>query len=85
EIVVIQTSQEEEAIARGRKYNFPHRRYGNDLAFWLPEVLDIKEIIDRFTGIPIDGISCHPVSLEHIYLEVTQGKCSTPKYLSPKK
>jgi ABC-2 type transport system ATP-binding protein len=85
EVVVIQTSQEEEAIARGQKYNFPHRRYGNDLAFWLPEVLEIKEIIDRFTGIPIDGISCHPVSLEHIYLEVTQGKCSTQNYLSPKK
>lgn len=85
EVVVIQTAQEEEAIARGQKYNFPHRRYGNDLAFWLPEVLEIKEIIDRFTGIPIDGISCHPVSLEHIYLEVTQGKCSTQNYLSPKK
>jgi ABC-2 type transport system ATP-binding protein len=84
EIVVIQTSQEEEAIARGQKYNFLHRRYGNELAFWLPEVLEIKEIIDLFTGIPIDGISCHPVGLEHIYLEVTQGKCTTQNYLSPR-
>lgn len=84
EIVVIQTSQEEEAIARGQKYNFVYRRYGNDLAFWLPEVLELKEIIDRFTGIPIDGISCHPVGLEHIYLEVTQGKYSTQNYGSPK-
>lgn len=73
EIVVIQTPQEAEAIARAQKYNFSYRRYGNDLAFWLPEVLEIKDIIAKFEGIAIEGISCHPVRLEHIYMEVTQG------------
>jgi len=73
EIVVIRTPQETEAIARAQQCNFSYRRYGNDLAFWLPEALEIKEIITKFEGIAIEAISCHPVRLEHIYMEVTQG------------
>ena len=46
--------------------------YGNDLAFLLPEALDLKEVMTRFEGIPIDSISRQPVRLEHIYLEITQ-------------
>lgn len=73
EIVVVQTKDEESAIARAQKYGFIHRRYGNDLAFWLPEHLELKEIISRFDGIPLDSIARQPVRLEHIYVEVTQG------------
>ncbi|MFM2062369.1 MAG: hypothetical protein RLZZ507_2039 [Cyanobacteriota bacterium] len=73
EIVMLQTTQEEEAIALAQKYNFIPRRYGSDLAFLLPEMLELKEIIARFDGIPIDSISRQPVRLEHIYVEITQG------------
>jgi ABC-2 type transport system ATP-binding protein len=72
EIVVIQTSEEEKAIARAQEWGFTHRRYGTDLAFWLPEPLELKEIISRFDGIPLDSIARQPVRLEHIYVEVTQ-------------
>lgn len=72
EIVVVQTQSEEQAIARAREWGFTHRRYGNDLAFWLPEHLELKEIISRFDGIPLDSIARQPVRLEHIYVEVTQ-------------
>ena len=72
EIVVVQTPEEERAIARAQKFGFTPRRYGNDLAFWLPEQLELKEIIDRFDGILLDSIARHPVRLEHIYVEVTQ-------------
>lgn len=72
EIVVVQTPQEEGAIARAHKYGFTHRRYGNDLAFWLPEQLELREILARFEGIPLDSIARQPVRLEHIYVEVTQ-------------
>ncbi|MEA5553236.1 ABC transporter ATP-binding protein [Anabaena cylindrica UHCC 0172] len=73
EIIVLQTTQEEEAIALADKYGFTTRRYGSDLAFWLPETLELKEIIAKFDSIPIDSISRQPVRLEHIYVEVTQG------------
>jgi len=72
ELVVVQTAQEECAIARAQELGFPHRRYGNDLAFWLPEQLELKEIIARFEGIPLDSIARQSVRLEHIYVEVTQ-------------
>lgn len=72
EMLVVQTPQEEQAIARAQSYGFTHRRYGNDLTFWLPEQLELKEIIARFDGIPLDSISRQPVRLEHIYVEVTQ-------------
>jgi ABC-2 type transport system ATP-binding protein len=71
EIVVVQTPDEESAIARAGEYGFTHRRYGNDLAFWLPEHLELKEIIACFDGIPLDSIARQPVRLEHIYVEVT--------------
>ncbi|MBD2166495.1 ABC transporter ATP-binding protein [Calothrix membranacea FACHB-236] len=70
EIVLMQTEFEAQAIARAQEYGFTHRRYGNDLAFWLPEPLELKEIIARFEGIAIDSIARQAVSLEHIYLEL---------------
>ncbi len=70
EIVTIQTPDEQAILDRGKALGLISRRYGNELAFWLPELLDLKEILTYFDGIPIDGISRHPVRLEHIYLEV---------------
>ncbi|WP_414585443.1 ABC transporter ATP-binding protein [Scytonema sp. PCC 10023] len=72
EIVIVQTSEEEQAIARAIEHGFTPRRYGHDLAFWVPEQLELKEIISRFDGIPLDSIARQPVRLEHIYLELTQ-------------
>ncbi|XGW00658.1 MAG: ABC transporter ATP-binding protein [Leptolyngbya sp. BL-A-14] len=70
EIVIVRTNAEAEAIARAETLGFPYRRYGDDLAFWLPEALEMKAIIDRFDGIPLESIARQPVRLEHIYDEV---------------
>jgi ABC-2 type transport system ATP-binding protein len=72
EIILVQTESEEQAIARAKEYGFTHRRYGSDLAFWLPEPLELKEIIARFEGIAINSLARQPVRLEHIYLELMQ-------------
>ncbi|MDZ8051004.1 MAG: ABC transporter ATP-binding protein [Aulosira sp. ZfuVER01] len=72
EVILVQTEFEEQAIARANEYNFTHRRYGSDLAFWLPEPLELKEIIARFEGIAINSIARQPVRLEHIYVELMQ-------------
>ena len=71
EIVMVQTPYDEDAIARGKKYGFTHRRYGNDLAFWLPKSMELPEIISCFDGIALDSIARQPVKLEHIYVELT--------------
>ncbi|HAX75681.1 MAG TPA: ABC transporter ATP-binding protein [Cyanobacteria bacterium UBA11372] len=72
DIIIIQTPEEDDAIARASKYGFTYRRYGNDIAFWLPKHLELKEILACFDGIPLDSISRQPVRLEHIYVEVTK-------------
>ncbi|MCL6433988.1 MAG: ABC transporter ATP-binding protein [Leptolyngbyaceae cyanobacterium HOT.MB2.61] len=71
EIILVQTSEEDSAIARAQELGFTHRHYGSDLAFWLSQPLDLKQILACFDGIPIDSISRQPVRLEHIYLELT--------------
>ncbi len=63
EVLVLQTIQEQKAIALAQKYCFIPRRYGNDLAFLLPEPLDLKEVMTRFEGILIDSISRQRVRL----------------------
>jgi ABC-2 type transport system ATP-binding protein len=72
EIVTVQTPQEEQAIARAQSLGLTYRRYGSDLAFWLPKHLELKEILTCFEGIPLNSIARQPVRLEHIYVEVTQ-------------
>lgn len=76
EILTIHTSEEQQAIDRATSLGFPHRRYGSDLAFWLPQHREFKDIIADFDGISLDSIACQPVRLEHIYVEVTQGDWS---------
>ncbi|MGF1991251.1 MAG: ABC transporter ATP-binding protein [Nostoc sp. ZfuVER08] len=77
EIVVVQTPEEELAIARAQEYGFTPRRYGDELTFWLPEPLELKEIISRFEGITINAIVRQPVRLEHIYMELTSTPAKT--------
>lgn len=72
EIVTLQTTDEPGAIARAQQHGFTPRHYGSDLAFWIPQQLELKDLLERFEGLPIDSISRSPVKLEHIYLEVTQ-------------
>lgn len=72
EIVTISTAAEEEAINQVKPYGFVPRRYGSDLAFWIPEHLELRDILDRFDGIPLDSISRQPVRLEHIYVEIVK-------------
>jgi ABC-2 type transport system ATP-binding protein len=71
EIVTLETPMLEQAIARARTHGFTPRRYGSELAFWIPDRLELKDLMERFDGIPLDSIARHPVRLEHIYLEVT--------------
>ena len=72
EIVMIDTKDEDGAIARAQSHGFTPRRYGRDLAFWVPERLELSELLNHFSGLPVDSISRHKIGLEHIYLEVTQ-------------
>ncbi|BAW95739.1 ABC transporter, ATP-binding protein [[Synechococcus] sp. NIES-970] len=77
EIVLLKTPNPEKAIALGTAAGFTQRNYGGDLAFWLPQSLELTEILDIFQGIPIDSIARQAVQLEHIYIEITQSHILT--------
>jgi ABC-2 type transport system ATP-binding protein len=70
EIIIMDTSDQEAAIDRGKKLGFTPKFYGKDLAFWLHEHLELSEIIQAFDGINIDSLSRQTVQLEHIYMEI---------------
>ncbi len=72
EVVTLRTTDEASAIARAAAHGFTLRRYDTQLAFWIPEQLELRDLLTRFDGIPIDSIARSPVTLEHIYLEVTR-------------
>ena len=74
EIVMIETQDEASALDRAKACGFTPRRYGTDLAFWVPERLELHQLLNRFEGLPIDSISRHAIGLDHIYLEVTQNE-----------
>jgi ABC-2 type transport system ATP-binding protein len=71
EVVLVRTPQEDLAIEIGNHQGFCDRRYDNELAFWVPEHLELKEILAVFADIELDSISRQPIRLEHIYLELT--------------
>jgi ABC-2 type transport system ATP-binding protein len=70
EIIIMDTSDQEAAINRGKQLGFTPKFYGKDLAFWLHEHLELSEIIQAFDGINIDSLSRQTVQLEHIYMEI---------------
>jgi ABC-2 type transport system ATP-binding protein len=72
EIVTLDTPDPDSAIQRGNQLGYAHRYYGGELAFWVPDQPDLKELIARFDGVPLDSIARHPIKLEHVYLEVTR-------------
>jgi ABC-2 type transport system ATP-binding protein len=72
EIAIVFTPTEDLAIARAIELGFGYRHYGSELAFWLPKVMELKEILECFDGIAIDSITRQPVRLENIYVEVTR-------------
>ena len=74
EVLTLKTPEENKVMERAKNLGLIHRRYGNDLCFWLPEPLELREVLDLFQGIVIDSIARQSVQLEHIYLEVTQEK-----------
>ena len=79
EIARIQTSDRPGVEARAEALGWQWRDYGNELALWLPEDLELREILAKLEGLDIGSIARQPVSLEQIYLEVTSGENVQPQ------
>ncbi|MFM1842644.1 MAG: hypothetical protein RLZZ490_1380 [Cyanobacteriota bacterium] len=71
-ILTVSTNDDQRAIAIAQTLHWPHRWYGGKLAFWLPQEIPLATIIDKFQPLTFQSLTCHPIDLEHIYLEVTR-------------
>ncbi|APB34129.1 Sulfate-transporting ATPase [Gloeomargarita lithophora Alchichica-D10] len=85
EILSIQTPTPKVAIERAQSLGWPIRYYHQDLLFWVPETLELNQIIHLFAGISLTSVARQPVRLEHIYLEIMHGDSPPTKIpqLSP--
>ena len=72
ELIFIKTDQEAKAIIQAEKLGFKHRYYQEELAFFIPENLDLQKIIQYFDNINLLSIRKEQVNLQHIYLEIIQ-------------
>lgn len=72
EVIILTTSDEAAAVTRAQEQGFISRRYDRALAFWIPRRLELSALLDKFSGIPVDSIARSPVTLEHVYLEITR-------------
>jgi ABC-2 type transport system ATP-binding protein len=72
-IAQIDSADEMAVRQRAAALGWPVRQYGSGVALWLPQTLDLRSLLAQLDGIAIGGATLHPVSLEHIYLEVTRG------------
>jgi len=71
QIAILETSDEKSLCQQAASFGWKHRYYGGRLTLLLPEQFTLKDIIEKFAGIPLSSVSLREVSLEHVYIEVT--------------
>ena len=72
QIAVIETDDEQHLCERAQSFGWEYRRYGGRLTLLMPDKYILKDVVNKFDGIPLSSISLQEVGLEHVYLEVTR-------------
>lgn len=72
QIAAIDTDDEPILCKKAEMMGWEYRPYGGQLILYMPETYTLKEIVNKFDGIPLRSISLQEVGLEHIYMEVTR-------------
>jgi ABC-2 type transport system ATP-binding protein len=70
QIAILETSDEKTICQEAASFGWKHRHYGGRLTLLLPEQFSLKDIIEKFDGIPLSSVSLREVSLEHVYMEL---------------
>lgn len=71
QLAIVGTDFEALFTQKAKTYGWLCRKYAGKLALCLPERMDLKTIIDKFSDIPISSITLQEIGLEHAYLELT--------------
>ncbi len=76
QIAVIETADEQVFCHKAQSFGWEYRRYGGRVTLLLPDKYTLKDVVNKFDGIPISSISLQEIGLEHVYLEVTRDHSS---------
>ena len=72
QLAVIETEDEQTLCNKAQSFGWEYRRYGGGLMLLMPDRYILKDVVNKFDGIPVSSISLQEVGLEHVYLEVTR-------------
>lgn len=72
QLAVVETNDEKALCQKAASFGWDYRHYGGKLTLLLPQSFTLKDIVDKFNGIPLSSVSLQRVGLEHVYLEVTR-------------
>ena len=69
QLAMIESDKESEVCKKSIELGWEYRRYGGRFTLLLPERYALKEVVNRFDGIPLSSVSLQEVGLEHVYFE----------------
>ena len=72
-VALIESADEAAVIRRAEELGWGLRRYAGRLGCLLPQQLSLRSVVDALSDVDVSSVSLQRVSLEHAYLEVTQG------------
>ena len=73
EVAYVECDEPAELRERAKNAGLAWRPVGEKTAIWLPRREPLEEVATRFHGLPIRSLAVHPVRLEDVYREVTDG------------
>ncbi len=71
-LAFLDSSDPETLALRAEQLGYPLRRYDQETVLCLPQVMDLKGLLDLLEGVPITAAAIQPVRLEQAYLEITR-------------
>ncbi|MGB5873200.1 MAG: ABC transporter ATP-binding protein, partial [Bacteroidota bacterium] len=72
QLAVVESEDEQTLCNKAQSFGWEYRRYGGRLILLMPDRYILKDVVNKFDGIPLSSISLQDVGLEHVYLEVTR-------------
>lgn len=77
-IAAVEASDHEAIRHRAAELNLQVRMYGGKIAYLLPRLLPLEEVVRLVAGLDVSAISVQRVSLEHAYLEIVRESALPP-------
>ena len=78
-VALVESPNERALVARAEKLGWVVRHYASRLACLLPRQVSLKSVVEALADVEVSAVSLQRVTLEHAYLEITQGAQDCPR------